>query len=183
MSMNLGGRFANEVKPPESGQIDYFDAELKGLGLRVSAGGTKTWFVMYRHCGRRRRLTIGSSNVLNAATARRHAKKKLAEVATGSDPAAERRAAREAESFAELAALYMEKHARPNKLSWPEDQKMLDNDLLPAWRHRKAADISGATAPATEEEATTNYTNRKPRVARISLRVVKFTLFFVFFVA
>ena len=142
MSTDLGGRFAMDVAPPQSGQIDYFDTDVSGLGLRVSAGGTKTWFVMYRHCGRRRRLTIGSSNVLNAATARRHAKKKLAEVATGSDPAAERRAAREAESFAELAALYMEKHARPNKLSWPEDQKMLDNDLLPAWRHRKAADIS-----------------------------------------
>ena len=112
------------------------------MGVRVSVGGTKTWFLMYRHCGRRRRLTLGRSNILTAAAARKLAQRKLAEVATGKDPGAERRAAREAESFAELAALYMEKHARPNKRSWREDQKMLDNDLLPVWRHRKAAEIT-----------------------------------------
>jgi integrase len=142
MSTDLGGRFATDLELPKNGQIDYFDTEVSGLGLRVSAGGKKTWFLMYRHCGRRRRLTLGSSDALEAAKARRLAKRKLAEVAMGADPAAERRAAREAESFAELATLYMEKHARPNKRSWREDQKMLDYDLLPIWRHMKAAEIT-----------------------------------------
>lgn len=130
MSTDLGGRFAGEVKPPPRNQIDYFDTEVSGLGLRVSAGGKKTWFLMYRHCGRRRRLTLGSSDALEAGKARRLAKRRLAEVAMGTDPAADRRAAREAESFAELATLYIDKHARPNKRSWREDQKMLDYDLL-----------------------------------------------------
>jgi integrase len=142
MSTDLGGRFAAEIKPPPRNQIDYFDTEVSGLGLRVSAGGKKTWFLMYRHCGRRRRLTLSSSDALEAAKARKLAKRKLSEVAMGTDPAAERRAAREAESFAELATLYMEKHARPNKRSWREDQKMLDYDLLPVWRHMKAAEIT-----------------------------------------
>ena len=142
MSTNLGGRFANELEPPPSGQVDYFDTDLRALGLRVSAGGTKTWFLMYRHCGRRRRLTLGSSKILSATAARKLAQRKLADVLKGADPAAEKRAAREAESFAELAALYMEKHAKPNKRSWREDQKMLDYDLLPPWRHRKAPEIT-----------------------------------------
>ena len=143
MSTNLGGRFAYDLEPPQSGQVDYFDTELTGLGLRVSAGSTKTCFMMYRHDGRRRRLTLGSSEVLEAAKARKLAKRKLAEVATGADPAADRRAGRESETFAELATLYMEKHARPNNRSCREDQ-MLDYDLLPVWRHMKAAEIHAA---------------------------------------
>jgi integrase len=142
MSTNLGGRFAREVEVPRKGQTDYFDTEVTGLGLRVSAGGTKSWFVMYRYHGDRRRLTLGSSDNLSAAAARKLASRKLGEVATGTDPAAEKRAAREAHSFAELAALYIDMHAKPKKRTWQEDQKMLDYDLLPAWRHLKAAEIT-----------------------------------------
>ena len=44
---------------PEKGkQVDYFDGELKGFGVRVSSSG-KTYFVIKRVNGRKVRVTIG----------------------------------------------------------------------------------------------------------------------------
>src|SRR5437899_11434635 len=36
----------------------------------------------------------------------------------------------------------MERHAKAKKRSWREDQRILDHDVLPAWRTRKAKDIT-----------------------------------------
>ena len=43
-----------------SGQVNYWDSDNPGFGLRVSAGGRKTWIAMYRHGNMKRRLTIGT---------------------------------------------------------------------------------------------------------------------------
>ncbi|MEE8083908.1 MAG: Arm DNA-binding domain-containing protein, partial [Alphaproteobacteria bacterium] len=48
------------IKPPKSGQVDYWDTNRPGFILRVSLAGRKTWGVVYRHEGRKRRLTLGT---------------------------------------------------------------------------------------------------------------------------
>ena len=52
-------RWVETALPPKTGQTDYFDTKPPGVGLRISAHGRKTWFVMYRVGGRLRRLTLG----------------------------------------------------------------------------------------------------------------------------
>lgn len=37
---------------------------------------------------------------------------------------------------------YLEKHAKPNKRSWEEDQRILYKDVLSSWGNRKAKDIT-----------------------------------------
>lgn len=70
----LTARLVDSIKPPESGQADYWDTALPGFGLRASYGGRLAWVVMYRFHGRKRRLTLGTYPALSLADARDRAK-------------------------------------------------------------------------------------------------------------
>src|SRR5262249_49260747 len=94
--------------PPKERMV--WDAVVARFGVRLSPGGSKTFIIRYRHRGRQVRLVIGRFPALPLADARDQAKKKLAEVEQGRDPAQERRADREAPTFTALAAEYIEKY-------------------------------------------------------------------------
>src|SRR5262252_376076 len=66
-------RSVEAIRAPASGQVDYWDADNPGFGLRVSAGGRKAWIAMYRHGNVKRRLTLGSYPPLSLAEAREKA--------------------------------------------------------------------------------------------------------------
>jgi integrase len=68
----------------------------------------------------------------------------LREAQYGIDPATAKREARSAESFGELASLYLERYAKAEKRSWREDERILNRDLLPRWRGQKAHEIKRA---------------------------------------
>ena len=69
------------LEAPKSGQKLYTDPSLKGFGVRVSQGGTKTFVVVV---GRDRRfLTLGRYGIITLAQARVEAKRKLAEHTLG----------------------------------------------------------------------------------------------------
>jgi integrase len=73
----------------------YFDDAMPGFGyrLRLGSGGNvlRSWVVQYKRAGATRRILLGSAEVLGAEAARAAAKKVLAKVALGEDPAADRR--------------------------------------------------------------------------------------------
>src|SRR4051794_37888076 len=117
-------RFVESLKPTASAQVDYWDQVFKGLGLRLSSAGRKTWVVMYRHNGRQRRLTLGTFPVLSLADARDRAREALSAVAAGSDPASEKLSARHAQKFSDLAAEYLQRHAILKKKTWREDERI-----------------------------------------------------------
>lgn len=137
------------VKPHRTRRIELRDTlpGVPGLALRVNIGGTKTWVLRYRvgAGGRRaqqRRLTLGEYPELRLAKARKEAAAHLIAVRDGADPAGAKQEARAAETFGELATEYLDRHAKPHKRSWGEDARMLDKDILPAWRHRKVREIT-----------------------------------------
>ena len=137
-------RSLEAVKPPKSGRVESWDEDVRGLGLRVSASGRKTWVLMYRVRGdkRLRRATLGTYPTLTLADARDQARADLRAATKGRDPASERKAERQAETFGELAEEYIERYAKKRKRSWFKDRQALDRDLLPRFRHRKAAGIT-----------------------------------------
>ena len=160
---NLNTRAVSAIKPPREGQVDYWDTGLTGFVLRVSAGGKKTWGVIYRNAeGSRKRHTLGTYPSMNVADARQKAADEFGRISKGADPAAEKRAERKAGTFADLADLYLEKYAKgksytrwerdgsqgpapePNKRSWKSDRATIDHDLKPAWGSRKAKAITRA---------------------------------------
>lgn len=107
--LRMTDRTVQALRATGSKQVDYFDERLPGFALRVSGNDHKSWIVMYRHAGRVRRLTLGPYPALSLADARTMAKDKLHLVACGRDPAAEKQAARRAETFEDLAKDYIEK--------------------------------------------------------------------------
>ncbi len=95
---------------------EHWDQSFPGsFGVRVMKSGRKTFVLMYRTGGRRRRMKLGTYPVLSLAEARRDAFGVLGSVERGEDPAEKRKHDRNAGTFEELAQLYLEMHARPNK--------------------------------------------------------------------
>jgi integrase len=145
LKKNLTHAVVAGLKPPtDQPQLDVWDARKPGFGIRVTSSGIKTWQVMYyRAGGRKVRLTLGRWPTLSLAAARAQAAITLGNIAQGHDPAAERAAERTAETFGELAELYLRFHAVPKKKpkSIADDRYMLDGDLLPVWADRKLNDL------------------------------------------
>src|SRR5262249_33075828 len=66
----------------------FFDDELPRFGVRVRAGGSRTWIVQYGIGGKERKLPLGPVSALDPAKARSLAKDVLARVRLGEDPLA-----------------------------------------------------------------------------------------------
>ena len=70
------------------------------------------------------------------------------EVARGNDPAAERRAARGAGTFAELHARYVEQHAKRKHKAWAWSAGLVRRYVLPRWGSLQANSLTRADARA-----------------------------------
>src|SRR5262245_63949971 len=66
----------------------FFDDDLPRFGVRVRAGGSKTWVVQYGIGGKERKLPLGRVTALDPGKARSLAKDVLARVRLGEDPLA-----------------------------------------------------------------------------------------------
>jgi integrase len=141
--------FAERVKPPKRGRIEYFDASFGGLALRVTAKGRKSWSLHYRIDGRLRRYTLGSFPAIKPAQARREASGTLDRVRAGIDPTVEKRERRyarppEADTFGAVAEDYLAKHLAKNAVAttYVEARRILEKDALPRWHDRPIASIT-----------------------------------------
>lgn len=77
------------LKPPKSGQLEYLDATVPGLRLRIGVTGTKTFVLRKRIAGKNRNLTLGRfGERLTVAEARKKARQILSDVELKADPAA-----------------------------------------------------------------------------------------------
>jgi integrase len=152
------------------------DSEVKGFVLVVTPAGAKSYAVDYRAgSGRgapKRRLTIGKhGSPWTPETARTEAKRLLAEVAAGRDPAIARRQERNAVTFGELIDLYLAEgasHKKPSTLK--VDRGRIDHHLRPLLGKLRADRIGRAevermhnavVAGKTAEKITTA-TKRRP---------------------
>jgi integrase len=117
-----------------------------GLGIRVTPNGRKTFIFMYRFDGRARMMTLGVYPKTTLADAHQEHANALKLLEKDVDPGEIRveanQEALKAETVSQLVDEYMEKWAKPRKRSWKEDKRILDKDVLPAWKHRKAKNIT-----------------------------------------
>ncbi len=89
---------ALRLKVGKSERIE-FDERLSGFGIRLRAGGKARWIIQYRAGGQQRRMTLGSVDKLDASQAYTAARKMLARVQLGGDPADERDQKRKAKTL------------------------------------------------------------------------------------
>lgn len=92
--MKLTQRKIELLECPE-GKKDalVFDDEQRGLGVRVTASGAKSYLAQYALAGGKRRIPLGSCDAISLATAREATKAIMGDVAKGHDPAANRKEA------------------------------------------------------------------------------------------
>lgn len=94
---------------PEKGQAHIWDTDIRGFGVCVTHRGVKSFVVQYRNAeGRTRRMVLGRCGVLLADQARNIARQKLGAVASGSDPATERKERKTAATVAAVCDWYLE---------------------------------------------------------------------------
>jgi len=66
----------------------YWDTDLKGFGVRITASGIRSFILQARIHGRERRMTLGRFPGMTAELARKKAKTLIGEIASGGDPVA-----------------------------------------------------------------------------------------------
>lgn len=112
----------------------FFDDTLAGFGVRIRAGGKRTWIVQYRAGGKTNRESLGPVEAVGLDEARVHARKMLAAVHLGTDPRAEKNAALApaVSTLGELTPRYL-KHVKPKlrPRSFEEVQRYLDRHWAP----------------------------------------------------
>jgi integrase len=76
--------------PSGKSELIVFDEDLSGFGLRLRAGGSRTWIYQFKLGSKHRRITLGSVAAISAAQARKTAAELHARVHLGHDPAGEK---------------------------------------------------------------------------------------------
>jgi integrase len=147
---SLTSASVEKVKPPKSGQIEYYDRRMPAFGLRLSYRGAKSWFIMTRIDGRLVRVTLGRYPALSLAGARDEARKATTLSASGKDPRLVRAASKEKQSeerrntFGVCAEEFMEKYAsrRLRSSTQREYRRILSGRDTRAWRDRPISTIT-----------------------------------------
>jgi integrase len=106
--MKLTIRTMATIAADATRDIYVWDDSLAGFGLRVKPSGVASFMLQFRNAeGTSRRMTLGKVGVLAPEQARKVAREKLAEVARGHDPCADRQSARTAPTVAEVCEWYL----------------------------------------------------------------------------
>lgn len=137
------------LKPSEK-RREIADAKVPGLRLLMQPTGAKSWALRYRFAGKPQKWTIGGYPAVSIETARKTARRGLAQVALGVDPALKKRSAREeaqrearAVKFEEALNTYFSVHVERNlKPSTAREHKRLLQKETQPWKGRRISDIA-----------------------------------------
>lgn len=131
-----------EALKPQPKRYEVFDALTPGLAIRVGPSGRKSFALYYRHHGRHRRLGLGRYPDVSLAEVRKAATQHRGRIFHGADPVSEKRAERTQDGNT-VQALYKLYRSRKETVlrSWSEVRRIMEREVLPAWRQRRVADI------------------------------------------
>ncbi len=147
--VKLTDRFVQSAKTTTPSRVDFSDESQRGLVLRVTSSGARTYTVTYFRDGKRQRVTLGPADVLSLKDARQGAADIRARVLRGEDPAAEKRLTRAASALpGDIAAQTVPKtlqglidvHASPEgrraarralPAGWPEYRRVIEHVFQP----------------------------------------------------
>jgi integrase len=132
---------------PASGDLFTWDDELRGFGLKVTPTGRRVYIAQYRPAGGRRsttkRVTLGEHGAITPEQARALAKRELARVTQGHDPAAERAARRSGSTLKEFGETYLaEVKIRRKERTSAEYKRLWEKHVLPTLGSKPVASVS-----------------------------------------
>jgi len=135
----------DKLPSPADGKpyLIHYDSDTRGLGVRVTKKGTRSWIFNYRARGVERRLTIGATKAWPVKLARQEAGRLRRLVDQGRDPMSERHADRIAPSMRDLVDRWRAERApkmRPR--SRAENESLIRQWIDPELGGRKVADVT-----------------------------------------
>jgi integrase len=167
----------DKLKPPATGSIDYYDAGMPGLVLRLNYGGTKSWRALYyvptiAKSGKRKGQKIsmptthelGRFPVLSVKQARDKARvfladphKALAQVDAG--------------SFRDIADNFIKRHVEASGLRTRDEiVRVLEKYVYPTWAYRPFREIKRNDVTLLLDGIEDNH---GPRQADVVLAVIR----------
>lgn len=163
--------YVDAIAPPARGYALHVDTTLKGFGLRVSAGGTKTFYIERRIAGKPHRIKLGRYPDLTVELARRQATKVAGEIASGGDPVADRAQARlEAKTLKEGFADYLER--RTLKPQTVFDIQRCMREVYPDWLDKPMTKITADMVSKRHREYGAERSEARANLAMRYLRAI-----------
>ena len=136
----LTKREVDNIPMSDSGQVNYWDTELKGFGLTVGAK-TKTYFVWRRVNGKLRKTVIGRHNEIPIQKAREQAAELLVEMRKGINPNDKKKVPFERTITLRKAYEEFVKIRTPKQTTVINDKSLLKTHLSD-WLDKPIADIT-----------------------------------------
>lgn len=128
--------------PEPSERIVYHDTRERGLTIRVSSTGSKT-FYLYRRTkggGSPERINLGKFPQMSVEQARRKAAELNAEIEGGANPAEVKRLLKATPTLSQLFTEYGQRHGEA-KASWKDDQQRFRDHIEPLIGKKKITQI------------------------------------------
>jgi integrase len=163
---------------PGKKSVDYRDEGCRGLELRVWSNGSRTWRADFTtKAGLRRRMTLGpyaagqKDGGLTLKAAREKLRDLQRDVRDGADPVADARAHREADTFKQIAELWLEAKAKQGRSARAiaDNRGMLVRYAYPAIGDLKAGDITKSRIVALLDDVAASTDARQKKGAGRSL--------------
>jgi integrase len=145
MIIKLTPVWIKQAPAPTDGRtsVIHYDAETRGLGVRVTKAGARSWILGYTtKTGLQRRMTIGNVADWPLQLAREEAHRLRRIVDTGGDPLGERETVRVAPTVAHLIERWREDEApKKRKRTRVEYEGIVRQWIEPELGARKVADV------------------------------------------
>ncbi len=163
----LTKRVVDALRPSAAGEAFVWDSDLKGFGVRIMPTGVGSYILKYRNKeGRQRKLALGRVGSLTPDEARGIARQRLAEVAAGADPSAERRAIRKAITVAELCDIYVaDAQARVKPSTLAMDRSRIEVHVKPLIGSRAVVALTGSDIERLQADISNGRSAKAPREA------------------
>ncbi|MGA7676237.1 MAG: site-specific integrase [Rhizomicrobium sp.] len=133
--MHLTDLTLKRLRVPEKGRVTYSDDSVPGFGVRVSAGGAKSFVLLLGRS--RKRVTIGRYPTITLSDARSHARELIAARVLGKDDLPSMKFEDAIPIF--LAAHFGDNYPKPRTRS--EIERLLRRHFLPKFRFEQLAHI------------------------------------------
>lgn len=146
------------ITPPGEGRATYYDTMIPKLACRVTAAGSKTFYVIKRADSGMAWVKLGTFPDMTVEQARKAAEKSLGEFAKGNNPAKARREEKQKITLGQAFQNYFDQHVRPRGVK-------TGVDILATWQ-RFIGDMPDEPAKKhgrkrQKHPAGVNWSNRK----------------------
>jgi integrase len=131
------------LKAPAKDTVSYYDTKEKGLSVRITANGYKTFMVRKRVHGQIKRIIIGPFPTISVELARKEAQKIKLQIAMGENPLEKNKKQIKEKTFGEACDEYMERYAKTElKPRSYKDIELRLKKVLPFWINKNLSSIT-----------------------------------------